>query len=884
MIPIENESTKSRCDAANLPDFAVATTTPAMQQYLQLKVQHAECLLFYRMGDFYELFFDDAVAASQILDIALTKRGKHGGEEIPMCGVPVHAHEMYLNRLIASGRKVAIAEQLETPEEAKKRGYKAVVRRDVVRIVTPGTITEEALLPPGQASYLAALAIKDDEAALGWLDLSTGAFTLGSAPLAQLPSLLARVEPKEILVPQSLFDAPEKAPGLVDYRARLTSRPNVQFDARKGESMLAAQYQVMFAESFGNLTPGDLSVCAALIEYVRTTQMEAGVRLDPPRKEIAAETLLIDAATRRNLELHATLSGERRGSLLHAIDRTVTAAGARMLSGALAAPLATRGAIEARLDAVAHFLEATSLREKLRHALRGAGDLERATARLVMGRGGPRDLLLIRETLRVAAFLTEMLDAGGIPPLMAEAVRSLRGFDGFANHLSAALKSEAPLLARDGGFVAEGFRADLDEWRVLTQESKRVMAAMEQRLREETGVSSLKIKFNNILGYFIEITASHEKKVPQHFIHRQTMAGALRYTTTELAELAQKMEQAKDRAVRLELEIFAELVMQVSERSEALIACARAISLLDMLAGLSQLAAEQRYCRPVLSEGRAFQVVGGRHPVVEQTLQTQGKGFIANDCTLAADAPLWLLTGPNMAGKSTFLRQNALMVILAQMGSYIPADSLNLGLVDRLFSRVGAADDLARGQSTFMVEMLETASILHQATDRSLVILDEIGRGTATYDGLSIAWAVVEHLRDVTKARGLFATHYHELTQLTRERAGVACYQVRVKEYRGQVVFLHEIAPGEADRSYGVHVAELAGLPKKVTARAKQLLMQFEAQSQMQSGLQMQLQMTLDTKKMPDPVYEALGAIQPDELSPKEALEALYRLKALGEA
>ena len=881
MIPSQNKSTNSHCDAAS--DTVAAT--PAMQQYLLLKSEYPDCLLFYRMGDFYELFFDDAVKASSILDIALTKRGKHAGQDIPMCGVPVHASENYLNRLIASGERVAICEQLETPEEAKKRGYKSVVQRGVVRVVTPGTVTEETLLASQASNYLAALSLKSGHGTLGWLDVSTGQFQLCDVTDVTVSAVLSRVNPRELLLSESLHTALKPQPWFMEWDIKTTLRADSLFDSRKGIAALKEQYAVLFHDAFGALSPHDLSAAGALILYLKQTQLQTVMRLDAPRKEHAADTMRIDAATRRSLELTHTQQGERKGSLLAAIDRTVTAAGARYLHTILAAPLALKAPIIQRLDAVTFFFEREKTCSAIRGCLRTSGDMERAVNRLMIGRGGPRDMLLIRETLKAAAILQDISreDGQGIPELVTRAINMLAGFSEIVRVFSAALGQEAPMLARDGGFVADGYRADLDEWRNLSRESKRVMMVLEQRLKQETDIPSLKIKFNNVLGYFIEITSIHEKKVPMGFVHRQTMAGAMRYTTTELAELAQKMEQAADRALRLEQEIFAELLGLVSTQSGALIEAARAMASLDVFSSLAILASEQGYTRPELAEDRVFDVVGGRHPVVEMQLRRQAQDFMANDCVFDDHSYLWLITGPNMAGKSTFLRQNALIAILAHLGSYVPAERARIGLVDALFSRVGASDDLARGQSTFMVEMLETAAILHQATDRSFVILDEIGRGTATYDGLAIAWAVVEHLHDITHCRSLFATHYHELTALAESRAGIACYHSRVQEFKERIVFLHQIVRGQADRSYGVHVAKLAGLPASVTSRAATLLAQFESQkagvTAPQSILPLFAHTPADAK--PDTLREAFSTINPDAMSPKEALDQLYALKTL---
>lgn len=900
---IENKSENARCSAAkmqenpsDLDDAALlASATPAMKQYLQIKTRHADCLLFYRMGDFYELFFDDAVDAAAILDIALTKRGKHGGEDIPMCGVPVHSHEVYLEKLIASGRKVAICEQLETPEQAKQRGgYKAVVSRDVVRIVTPGTITEESLLAPDRSHYLAALAQAKGAWALAWMELSTGHFRVMETAPERLSSDLARIDPRELLLSESLWQSDELAMRLAEWKGIISSQPNSQFDPKKTERVLLSHYSVATLEAFGELAAADIAACGALLEYIRLTQLEHLPRLDVPAKEQAQSAMVIDAATRRNLELASTLSGSRKGSLLSVIDCTRTASGGRLLAQWLMSPLTQPAAIGARQDAVAWCLEQREMYHFIRDALAAAPDMERSLSRLCLERGGPRDMLAIRSGLEVAQRIKQRIMlaqqnpsfAQGVPAMLRDMQNGMKDQTELVNMLAAALVESPPLMARDGNFIASGYRADLDEFRRLRDESKRVIAAMQQRYAEQSGIATLKIKFNGVLGYFIEITPSHESKVPEFFIHRQSLANALRYTTTELAETARAISEAGDKALHVEQECFAQLLASIRTESDAIVATARALAQWDVLSSLAELAESEGYVRPVIDDSLAFSVEGGRHPVVEQSLKKKAESFVGNDCDLGEVQRLWLLTGPNMAGKSTFLRQNALIVILAQMGSFVPARAAHIGVVDRLFSRVGAADDLARGQSTFMVEMVETAMILNQSTARSLVILDEIGRGTATYDGLSIAWAVVEHLHDAIACRGLFATHYHELTQLAQSLAALSCHSMQVKEWKGQVVFLHQVASGTADRSYGIHVAQLAGLPRDVTQRAKQIL------QQLQNG---QGELTLvkpaaplplfdhvsSSPLQPDVLREAVDALDVDNMSPRAALDALYRLKQL---
>lgn len=871
----------------SIHDDTHADATPAMKQYLQMKAQYPDCLLFYRMGDFYELFFEDAIDASAILDIALTKRGKHAGEEIAMCGVPAHSHEGYLQKLIASGRKVAICEQMETPDEAKKRGgHKAIVQRDVVRVVTSGTITEEALLAANQPSYLAALAEAEGELALAWLDITTGQFCVMALDAANAAAELARIAPKELLASEALASS---LGALKEWQSTLTLQPQSQFDARKGERTLLTHFAMTSLEPMGGLSKADIAACGALLEYLKLTQLVQFPRLDMPHKQQLGAALLMDAATRRNLELTATLSGSRKGSLLSVIDRTVTSAGGRLLGGWLTSPLTDVAEIAARQSVLAWAIAHAPLATSLRQTLREAPDMERAASRLCMGRGSPRDVQMVMRALHAAQSIRITLDLqqqgkadAAWPEALAVLVAQLGEHGQLITTLQRALKDELPLHARDGNFIAHGYRADLDAVRALRDDSKRVIAQMQQRYIDESGIATLKIKFNHVLGYFVELTSLHESKVPAHFIHRQSLANALRYTTTELAQTARAIADAQGHALQLELEMFDELVALVTAQSAHILQAARALAQLDVLLSLAELATAERYVRPIIDTSPDFNIIGGRHPVVESMLKRSGDAFIANDCDLShAQKPLWLLTGPNMAGKSTFLRQNALIVILAQMGSYVPATSATIGVVDRLFSRVGAADDLARGQSTFMVEMVETATILNQSTPRSLVILDEIGRGTATYDGLSIAWAVVEHLHDRTRCRALFATHYHELTQLAATLPRLACHTMQVKEWKDSVVFLHQVKAGVADRSYGIHVAQLAGLPSEVIARAKQVL--ADLQHRAQGSLAVDLPLFAQPAILPPsehPALEALAQLNPDDLSPKEALGALYALKA----
>ncbi|MFU8897364.1 MAG: DNA mismatch repair protein MutS [Roseinatronobacter sp.] len=865
-----------------------------MAQYLQVKAQHPDALLFYRMGDFYELFFDDAVAASAALDIALTKRGKHLDEDIAMCGVPHHAAEGYLLTLIRKGFRVAIAEQMETPEQAKKRGHKSVVNRDVVRLVTPGTLTEDSLLDARRHNFLAAFAELRDEGALAWADISTGQVRVMPCTRTRLGPELARLAPRELLVSDARAEGIR--PIAEDMGAALTGLAPASFDSQAADARLCALYKVQSLDGFGQFTRAERAALGALVDYLDLTQRGKLPLLQPPARDAAEELVQIDASTRRNLELTQSLSGTREGALLHAIDRTVTAAGARLLERRLASPSRRLDTIMERQQAVTFLHGTARLRGDLRAALKEVPDLDRALSRLSLDRAGPRDLGAIRNAIAQAEEIAALLAPQDAPPLLADAATALQGHDALLDLLDAALIAAPPLLARDGGFIAPGHDPDLDEARQLRDEGRSVIAAMQADYASDTGIPSLKIKHNNVLGYFIEVTATHAERMlseplSSRYIHRQTTANQVRFTTVALSEMETRILNAGARALEIEKRLFAALRDAILARAPALAQTARALAEIDLAAGLADIAQSAGWCAPKLDQSRIFQITGGRHPVVEAALERSGQPFIANDCDLSAEktAAIWLLTGPNMAGKSTFLRQNAVIAILAQMGAWVPATSAQIGLVSQVFSRVGASDDLARGRSTFMVEMVETAAILNQADDRALVILDEIGRGTATYDGLSIAWATLEHLHDVNRARALFATHYHEMSALAGRLDGVENATVTVKEWEGEVIFLHEVKRGAADRSYGVQVARLAGLPDTVIARAREVLSALE---QGEAGTKPKAliddlplfsaaRAPAPQKPPTSPAMEKLAQINPDELTPREALDLMYELRAL---
>ncbi|WP_132958072.1 DNA mismatch repair protein MutS [Rhizobium sp. BK251] len=877
-----------------------------MEQYIEIKANNPDSLLFYRMGDFYELFFEDAVDASRALGITLTRRGQHMGHDIPMCGVPVHAADDYLQKLISLGFRVAVCEQVEDPAEAKKRGAKSVVRRDVVRLVTPGTITEDRLLSPSESNYLMALARirggAEPAMALAWIDISTGVFRLAETETSRLLADILRVDPRELILPDAMFYDPELKPALDVLGRTAVPQPAVLFDSATAEGRMARYFGVSTLDGFGSFSRAELAAAAAAIAYVEKTQIAERPPLGRPERESGATTLFIDPATRANLELVRTLSGDRNGSLLKAIDRTVTGGGARLLAERLMSPLTDPQRINDRLDSIGFLIEEPSLCRDLRDALKHVPDMPRALSRLALDRGGPRDLWAIKQGLASAVAVAARFSGALLPQELELALAGLQALPpALESMLANMLAEDLPLLKRDGGFLREGADAELDEVRALRDQSRRVIAGLQLQYAEETGIKSLKIKHNNVLGYFIEVTAGNAGSMTDtvegkaRFIHRQTMANAMRFTTTELADLESRIANAADRALSIELAAFDRMVAAIVAEAEPIKAGARALAVIDVAAGLAQLAEEQAYCRPHVDDSKMFAISGGRHPVVEQALRRQAGGpFVANNCDLSPvaegkDGAIWLLTGPNMGGKSTFLRQNALIAILAQTGSFVPAAHAHIGVVDRLFSRVGASDDLARGRSTFMVEMVETAAILNQATDRSLVILDEIGRGTATFDGLSIAWAAVEHLHEANRCRGLFATHFHELTVLSEKLDRLSNATMRVKEWDGDVIFLHEVGPGAADRSYGIQVARLAGLPAAVVARARDVLARLEDADRKNPASQLIDDLPLFQvavrreeaagKRGPSKVEETLKGFNPDEMTPREALDALYELK-----
>jgi DNA mismatch repair protein MutS len=852
--------------------------TPAMAQWFAAKADHPDALLFFRMGDFYELFFADAEAAAAALDIALSHRGEHGGTPIPMCGVPHHASETYLSRLIRRGFRVAIVEQMEDP---KARTGKLPIKREVVRIITPGTITEEALLEAGRPNLLMAIAWDKDGLGAAWIDVSTGLFETAEIAKGELPALLGRLEPVEILAPQSL--------DLGDWTTKRSPEtlPSTALIARR---RLAETFGTVSLDAFGTFSDGEAVAAAMAVDYIRSTQSGALPRLGRPEPQGQAGALLMDAATRASLEILRSRDGGTQHTLFSAVQHTLTPAGARALAGWLSAPLTDPAAIVARQDAWSWCAANRDATTELRAILRTVSDMARALGRLSLNRGTPRDLAAIRLGLEAAFDVAAVLEEP-LPHALADARAAIPADSALAEELARALADPAPARLEDGGAIRAGFDGELDAHRRLRDESRQVIATLQLDFAQRFGVASLKIRHHAQLGYIIEAPSVAVEKLrgfPELTL-RQGMANGARFTTPDLSELDQRVREAAEQATTRERLVFAHLVRGVLAHADELAACAGALAFLDATQSAAKLAESGTWVRPVLTDADEFRIEAGRHPVVESAL-SGSTTFVPNGCDLSPNQRVMLLTGPNMAGKSTFLRQNALFVVLAQAGLPLPAESAVLGIVDRLFSRVGAADDLARGRSTFMVEMTETAAILHQAGPKSLVVVDEIGRGTSTLDGMAIAWAVLEALHSAIRCRTIFATHFHELAELADRLPRLKPHTMRVKEWKGTVVFLHEVAGGAAGRSWGVHVAQLAGVPAQVVRRAASLMATMEkhggplGKSASVQALPLFAASAPADEPEPDefgPLYAALNQINPDNMSPKQALDALYHLKTL---
>jgi DNA mismatch repair protein MutS len=796
--------------------------TPLMRQYKEIKAEHQDSLLFFRLGDFYELFYDDAKIASEELGLVLTKRNA-----TPMCGIPWHAHEIYLTKLINNGHKVAICEQLETPEEAKRRNNNAVntmVRRGVTRIVTKGTLIESSLLNEKRSNFLLAISKGKDFFGCAYADVSTGAFKMEEVINTDLIGLISRIEPSEIICPDIMLSSNDVLDIVRQYRSIIHPLQSTKLSFKDSAARrLTDFYKIMFVDAIGDNVPTHcLEAASFIIEYVTNAYAKSSVNLSFPKFINESEYVQMNHFTRRSLELHTSNNNEKKSTLLHSIDQTLTPQGARLLSDWLASPLASVEKIEKRLDYVEFFVKNNDVLETIREKLDNFPDVERALSRIIMDKGGPRDLAIVRLALHRMKELNEIIRQN-------EIIKSLdlyfTGIDILVRLLDSSIKEhDLPLLARDGNFVKRGYNGELDGYRNIVENSEVFIQALQKRYSEESQISNLKIKNNGILGYFIEVSANSSSRVPYDFIHRQTLASTIRYSTEELSELASKIYEGEGKAKRLELFIFSDLCLRISSMQKFIKHSSQKVSFLDCVSSLAFLAIHNNYVRPIINNGYEIHIQNGRHPVVEKNMQALGEKFISNDCVMNENSIVSVITGPNMGGKSTYLRQNAIITIMAQMGSFVPAEKAIIGIVDRIFSRVGANDDISSGRSTFMVEMVETALIIRQVTDRSLIIMDEIGRGTSTYDGLAIAWAIIEDLHNNIKAKTLFATHYHELKDISESMENINFLTVKVKEMGSKIMFMHKVIQGFADKSYGIHVAALAGFPQRILDRANEVL------------------------------------------------------------
>ncbi len=879
--------------------------TPLVAQYTKIRQEYPEYLLFFRLGDFYELFFEDAKIVARTLGLTLTHRGKYNDENIPMCGVPFHSYETHLARLVKAGFKIAICEQTEDPQEAKKRGGKTLVQREVVRLVTAGTITEDPLLNGKSNNFILSYNKFAEKIGCAWMDISTGEiytqdFTLGKENEASILSMmLLKVHPAEIIVPESHIQNKDIYNLLKNNTDQVSIWPDERFNPASTRKVILDAYHVNSLQSFGDFTGNEICAAGALIDYVQNSQKGNLPLLQPIVKMASSTVMEIDNATRRSLELTLNLTGTHDNTLLKSIDYTLTAAGGRLLTSRINNPLKEKGLINARLDMIEFFINYPQARQEIRRLLKEVSDIERATGRLIIGKGGPRDMVGIKNTLNltpktrnILRFKSQNSEIGTpIPPVLQNIMTNLGEHSALIAKLHKAINTEnTPQYARDGNFILSGYSAALDSIRDLKENSQKIIANLQDKYIDNTGITNLRVKFNSLIGYFIEVPNKNAEVLLHNpdFIFRQSVLAATRFTTVELTELENEVRSASDKYLALELEIFNDLLNDIRTNISNVIKASQAFAELDVASSLAELAVENNYCRPFLDDSRIFSIEGGRHPVVEQALKANNGGnFIANDCYMDDNSNnLWLLTGPNMAGKSTFMRQNAIIAIMAQMGSYVPATKAHIGIINKMFSRVGASDDLARGQSTFMVEMVETAAILNKADDRSFVILDEIGRGTATFDGLSIAWAVVEYLHNVNHCRTIFATHYHELTALKGQLANLSLHCMRVKEFNNEVIFMHEVAPGNADRSYGINVAQIAGLPSKVIKRANTILHNIEKQNKGLSTSQIAQELPLfeyvpAAKEHSSAIEQELQKTNLDDLTPREAMEKLYELKSM---
>ena len=855
--------------------------TPMMKQYLEIKEEYFEEILFYRMGDFYEMFFNDAKVASSVLDITLTKRGQWNNNDIPMCGIPFHSSESYLSKLISNGYRVAVCEQINEIENDVKKN-KGPMKRKVVRVITPGTVLEESFFDDNPNNFLCSWNEVNGSHSISWVDLSTGIFCVQKIDINQsnaFETALERLSPRELIMPLKMK---EQKPHY--FRGCVTFQADSLFQSDVCEERLKKFYKTKSLEAFGEFSRSCISTAGAILGYVNLTQKGKLPLLKKIKQWKNIDVMEIDIFSRKSLELLKTQSGEKNGSFFSAINQTLTSGGARLLLERLNGPSLDKLEINKRLDTVSNFVSENLLRKKVRDVLKLIPDIERSLTRLQFDRGGPRDLISIKTGCEKAYEISKLISDHDFtfPEKELNEISSNLTIDtSFIKELDLAISESPPLFARDGNFIKKGFSNELDEIKLIRDNSREKILSLQVKYINQTGVQSLKIKFNNVLGYHLEVRKNHETKLleQEEFIHRQGTAQASRFTTAELVSIESKLTDARSKSLNIELEIYESLVKNCLQRSKKLLSIFQGLSSLDVAIGFAELAYKWNYSRPEISNERIFNVVAGRHPVIEQILNKEkDASFISNNCNLS-DQKIWLITGPNMGGKSTFLRQNAIINIMAQMGSFVPAEKATIGISDRIFSRVGSGDDLSRGQSTFMVEMIETASILNHATEKSFVILDEIGRGTSTWDGLSLAWSIIEKLHNDINCKTLFATHYHELTTLERSLQKLSLKTLEAKEYNDEIIFLYNLVNGSANKSYGLEVAKLAGVPFDVIKRAKDILKNLESDYKIDDKLP--LFKERKEKEVVNKISKKLNEIVPDSISPIQALEILYELKRL---
>ena len=867
-----------------------SVNTPMMEQYLAIKNQHRDALLFYRMGDFYELFFEDAVVASKALDIALTKRGKSNGKDIPMCGVPFHSADNYLPKLIKKGFNVAVCEQTETVEEAKSKLKKGPLKREVVRIISPGTLTEDILLERTKNNFLGAISILKDSICIAWVDISTGCFK--SRQLSKqknlsnqkqvLTNFLLRMNFSEILVSDDIeFNIIAE-----EWHHLLKKQSPSLFHFKSSLEQICKYYEIHSVEGLGTFNEGEIIAAGVLLSYLKLTQCGKIPLLSLIQSETDSETLEIDYFTQKSLEILTNLSGETEGSLISCIDETKTAGGSRLLKQRLIEPFFQINHIKDRHDLINWFLISSSKIADYQTFLKNIPDFERSLSRISLLRGTPKDLLSLSEGLLNVENILKTLTSGEYsetkPSLLNLIISNINIDYSLFLKIKNSLKQELPLSSKEGGFIRDGFDAELDYLRMLRSSEIEQISKLQKKYSELTNINSLKIKHSRMLGYHIEVRAIHDQSIRNvdMFIHRQTTAQTSRFTTIELNDLETKILNSFDEAIKIENEIFNKFINEIINKGQHILSIAHSISELDIAIMVSNQVSDRNYTCPKMLKEKVLEIYEGRHPVVEQNMRFHKNSFVSNNCSLNKEEIIWLITGPNMAGKSTYLRQNALIVIMAQAGLFVPAQKANIGLVDKIFSRVGASDDLAKGQSTFMIEMIETSLILNTSTDRSLVILDEIGRGTATFDGLAIAWSVLEHLHNVIKPRTLFATHYHELTELKESLNNISCHKMSIKEWNNSIIFMHKILDGEADKSYGIHVAKLAGLPFSVTKKASQILNHLENDKKNKNLKKIDKTQSSEIK-VSEKFFEEFDKIDINNMSPLDSLNILNKLKLL---